>query len=461
MFLKRLDIQGFKTFATRTIFDFGPGVSAIVGPNGSGKSNIADAVRWALGEQNPRSVRCRHGEDVIFAGSARRAPVGMAEVSLTFDNASGWLPIEFAEVAITRRAYRSGENEYLLNGARVRLRDVADLLRRASLEAGGHVVVGQGVVDAVLSQRAEERRALVESLAGLRHYYVRRDEAESRLRATETNLESIRAVIAENEPLLTTLAQQAEVARSYMQAREELQEALRMAYAHHRRALIGRRDEARTRAEAAGDDEARHAMEARDAGALLTAATAAEQAAAAEVARLEGEVRRAEAARAEAERDLAVARARAEGGRRQGADIEADLQRLIARLTQLVEDGRRAEAALAAAAEKVRLHDEQNQALGAQEAASEVALRSTSAAVRQAEEAAGARRRDDEAARRELGAGSAAALRAADEARVLESGLRRAEEALRGGGAHPRGGGRRAARRGPARRGRCGGRGRA
>src|SRR5262249_36478149 len=130
MFLKRLDIQGFKTFAVRTIFDFGPGICAIVGPNGSGKSKIADPGRWALGEQNPHGVRCRQGEDVIFAGSTRRAPVGMAEVSLTFDNPPGWLPIEYAEVAIPRRAYRSGENEYLINGARVRLRDVADLLRR-------------------------------------------------------------------------------------------------------------------------------------------------------------------------------------------------------------------------------------------------------------------------------------------------------------------------------------------
>ena len=205
MYLKRLELHGFKTFAPRTVLDFERGVTAVVGPNGSGKSNLADAVRWALGEQNVRNVRCRHAEDLIFAGTATghgarsgaRPPMGMAEVLLTFDNSAGWLPVDFHEVRIGRRAYRGGENEYLLNGARVRLRDITDLLSRASISAGGHLIIGQGLVDTVLALRAEERRGLVENLAGLRFYYSRRDDAEAKLRATEANLRNVDAMIAE------------------------------------------------------------------------------------------------------------------------------------------------------------------------------------------------------------------------------------------------------------------------
>src|SRR5688572_11419837 len=133
MYLRRIDIQGFKSFANRTSLEFTPGMTAVVGPNGSGKSNIADAVRWVLGEQNSRNIRAKKLEDVIFAGSAKRASVGMAEVTMVLDNSDGWLPIDFAEVAISRRAYRSGESEYLLNNNKVRLREVLDLLLKANV----------------------------------------------------------------------------------------------------------------------------------------------------------------------------------------------------------------------------------------------------------------------------------------------------------------------------------------
>ena len=143
MRLKHLELQGYKTFASRTSFLFDSGITAVVGPNGSGKSNIADAIRWVLGEQSYRTLRGKRTEDMIFSGSAQRARLGMASASLSLDNADGWLPIDFSEVTITRRAYRSGENEYLLNNSRVRLRDITELLAKSGLARRTYNVVGQ------------------------------------------------------------------------------------------------------------------------------------------------------------------------------------------------------------------------------------------------------------------------------------------------------------------------------
>src|SRR5829696_9254380 len=176
--LTRLELHGFKSFANRTVFLFERGMTAIIGPNGSGKSNISDAVRWVLGEQSHSSLRSKKTEDVIFAGGSGRSPVGMAEVAVTFDNASGWLPIAFSEVTVTRRAFRSGENHYLINGRRVRLKDVTHLT--AGL-GQSHVVVGQGLVDAALSLRAEERRGLFEHAADLSGLRLKVAEAERNL----------------------------------------------------------------------------------------------------------------------------------------------------------------------------------------------------------------------------------------------------------------------------------------
>ncbi|HET6314692.1 MAG TPA: AAA family ATPase, partial [Chloroflexia bacterium] len=171
MRLKHLTLQGFKTFVPRTDLVYGEGITAIVGPNGSGKSNVADAVRWALGEQSLSVLRAKRTEDLIFAGSSNRQPVGMAEVSLTIDNADRLLPLDFAEVTLTRRAYRSGENEYYINKSRVRLRDVLDV---ASTLGQAYTVVGQGLIDAALSLRPEERRELFEEAAAIRGYFVQR-----------------------------------------------------------------------------------------------------------------------------------------------------------------------------------------------------------------------------------------------------------------------------------------------
>ncbi len=248
--LKELRLHGFKSFADPTRFVFEPGVNAVIGPNGSGKSNMADAVRWVLGEQSNRSLRTRRADDVIFGGSEQRKPQGMAEAILTLDNADGWLPIEFAEVSIGRRAYRSGESEYLINGARARLRDVVDLLGEGQLGANELVVVGQGTVDAALSLRPEERRQLFEEAAGVKGLQVKRNEASARLARALDNLTRVSDLVGELKPQVRRLALQAEhqqqhdtlgsraraligtsIRRRELAARSELSEARRRAAA--------------------------------------------------------------------------------------------------------------------------------------------------------------------------------------------------------------------------------------
>jgi len=249
--LKELRLHGFKSFADPTRFIFEPGVNAVIGPNGSGKSNMADAVRWVLGEQSNRSLRTRRADDVIFGGSERRKPQGMAEASLTLDNADGWLPIEFAEVAIGRRAYRSGESEYLINGSRARLRDVVDLLGEGRLGANELVVVGQGTVDAALSLRPEERRQLFEEAAGVKALQVKRNEASSRLTRSLDNLTRMSDLIGELRPQVRRLAMQAE----HQQQHDTLGVRARalVTASHHRREQAARATlgEARRRAAAA------------------------------------------------------------------------------------------------------------------------------------------------------------------------------------------------------------------
>jgi chromosome segregation protein len=248
--LRELRLHGFKSFADPTRFVFEPGVNAVIGPNGSGKSNMADAVRWVLGEQSNRSLRTRRADDVIFAGSEQRKPQGMAEAILTLDNADGWLPIEFAEVSVGRRAYRSGETEYLINGARARLRDVVELLGEGRLGANELVVVGQGTVDAALSLRPEERRQLFEEAAGVKNLQVRRNEASARLVRAADNLTRVSDLIGELKPQVRRLGLQAEHQQQHAtlgrRARALVQES-------HRRAERAARDavgEARRRAAA-------------------------------------------------------------------------------------------------------------------------------------------------------------------------------------------------------------------
>jgi chromosome segregation protein len=230
--LLALRLHGFKSFAERTLVEFGGGISAVVGPNGSGKSNLADALRWALGEQG-RALRSRKSEDVIFAGSDKRSAVGMADVTIVLDNADGLLPVDYSVLELGRRLYRSGENDYLLNKQRVRLKDLVDLLDAAHLADNAFLFIGQGMVDQALALRPEERRPLFEDVAGVRRHERRRRRAEEQLAESETNLARVEDILAELRPQARRLAAQAEQQASRLTAGEELADGLILA-AHAR-----------------------------------------------------------------------------------------------------------------------------------------------------------------------------------------------------------------------------------
>ncbi|WP_420627841.1 chromosome segregation protein SMC [Candidatus Leptofilum sp.] len=230
MRLKKLVLQGYKTFASKTEFVFDEGITTIVGPNGSGKSNIADAVRWVLGEQSYSTLRGKRTVDMIFAGSQSRPRAGMAQAILTLDNSDGWLPIDYSEVEIGRRAHRSGENEYILNGQKVRLKDITDLLATSGLAERTYTIIGQGLVDQALSLRAEERRALFEEAAGINRYKSRRAETLRRLQETQRNLQRVHDILAEIRPRLNSLRRQATRAQNYEQISADLQNLLRISY---------------------------------------------------------------------------------------------------------------------------------------------------------------------------------------------------------------------------------------
>ncbi len=177
MYLKSLTLKGFKSFADRAHMTFEPGLTVIVGPNGSGKSNISDSILWVLGEQSAKQLRGQAMEDVIFSGSSARKPVGVAEVTLVLDNSDHMLPVDFDEVAITRRMYRSGESEYLINSSPCRLMDIQDILHDSGLGKDTHSIISQGKLDAILQSRPEERRALIEEAAGISKHKRRKERA--------------------------------------------------------------------------------------------------------------------------------------------------------------------------------------------------------------------------------------------------------------------------------------------
>ncbi len=464
---------GFKSFAERTEIEFGAGISAVIGPNGSGKSNLADALRWALGEQG-RSLRIRRAEDVIFAGSERRRAIGMADVTLVLDNADGLLPLDFAEVALGRRLFRSGENDYLVNRQRVRHRDLVDLLDAANIAENAFLFIGQGMVDQALSLRPEERRVLFEEAAGVRRHERRRRQAESQLEEAEANLARVRDVLAELRPQARRLAQQVEQEAARRSAADDLAAALVVA-AHarwHAAARAGRDAAAsleRARADAAATQaelrtaEAHAAALARrleeragaersvraDLDALtgeLTAARLAQGRAQSTLEALERDRRRIEAERAAAEERLLSARRTAaipvaEEDPDRAAELaqaELALSEALAELAQLRaaarEAGdrdaalRRAEAARAADHEAARrraaaagrvLAEQQSRLARAEEAARAAAGRLEAASSRQAEAVA----REAEADR-----GEAEAREALDALERHWQGLRAAAE---------------------------------
>ncbi len=215
MFLRSLTLKGFKSFADKTTLDFEPGVCVVVGPNGSGKSNIVDSVAWVLGAQGARALRGGKMDDVIFAGTAERPALGRAEVALTIDNTAGLLPIEFSEVTITRTLFRTGESEYMINGAPCRLLDIQELLSDTGIGRQQHVIVGQGQLDAVLNARPEDRRAIIEEAAGVLKFRKRREKAQRRLEATEGNLLRLTDLLREVRRQLRPLERQADAARRH------------------------------------------------------------------------------------------------------------------------------------------------------------------------------------------------------------------------------------------------------
>ena len=231
--LLSLELQGYKTFAHKTEFRFPAQLTAIVGPNGSGKSNIADAIRWVLGEQAYSLLRGKKTVDMIFSGSKQRPRASMALVSITFDNQSGWLPIEYSEVNITRRAYRDGENEYLINNERVRLREINELLANSGLSERNYTVIGQGLVDSALSIRSEDRRRFFEEAAGIGLYRSRRVEAIQKLDKTQRNNERINDILTELEPRIHSLEKQQEKTITYLQIDADLKLLLNDWYGYH------------------------------------------------------------------------------------------------------------------------------------------------------------------------------------------------------------------------------------
>ncbi len=353
MLVKRLEIQGFKSFVERAVLEFGPGVSAIVGPNGAGKSNIADAVRWVLGEQNPRLLRCARMEDVIFKGSSTRRPTGFAEVVLVLDNEDGTLPLDFTEVCITRRLYRSGESEYLLNDSPARLRDITELLAGTGIGKEGYSIIGQGRIDEVLLAPPEARRSLFDEACGIALHRTRKREALSRLEEVSGRLERVSDIVSELEAQIAPLDRQAAVARRFVACRDEL-EGLELWLEYRNltrlqaraRATAGRLAEVRERAAALREREARLEAEVRtlrtaqeELGVMLARKEQESAATQAALRELAGEIRSLEKLIADREREAGL--------------VREELDRLEARHERL--EARRKEAASAKATRAERL----------------------------------------------------------------------------------------------------------
>ena len=255
MFLKSLSMKGFKSFADPTVLEFEPGITVVVGPNGSGKSNVVDAVTWVLGAQGPRSLRSAKMEDVIFAGTSSRAQLGRAEVSLTIDNSSGKLPVDLAEVTITRTLFRSGESEYAINGAPCRLLDIQELLSDSGVGRQQHMIIGQGQLDTVLNARPEDRRAIIEEAAGVLKHRRRRERAERRLAATAENLERLGDLVREVRRQIRPLERQAAAARSHDAVASELLTVRRYLAGSEMAELTGRRQAAATNLSVCREEE--------------------------------------------------------------------------------------------------------------------------------------------------------------------------------------------------------------
>ena len=222
MFLKRLELQGFKSFADKTVLEFMPGITTVIGPNGSGKSNISDSIRWVLGEQSMKSLRGSKSEDIIFAGTQNRKSLGFAEASIVIDNSDGKLPIEYNEVVVTRRIFRNGDSGYFINKVPCRLKDVLELFMDTGIGKDGYSIIGQGKIDEILSNKSEDRRNIFEEAAGIVKYRARKAESEKKLEQTKLNLLRINDILSEIESTIEPLKNQSEKAKKYLSIRDEL-----------------------------------------------------------------------------------------------------------------------------------------------------------------------------------------------------------------------------------------------
>ncbi|MEN6476942.1 MAG: AAA family ATPase, partial [Rectinema sp.] len=222
MFLKSLEIFGFKSFADRTLIEFSDGISALLGPNGCGKSNVVDAIKWVVGEQSPRSLRAESMEDIIFNGTETRKPLSVAEVTVTISNESGRLPLDVPEIAIKRRLYRSGESEYLINGRQAKLKEIRELFWDTGIGKSAYSVMEQGKIDQILSSKPEDRRYLFEEAAGITKHKVRSREAENKLERTEENMRQVAGILGEVKRSHDSLKSQADKTSLYRELRDRI-----------------------------------------------------------------------------------------------------------------------------------------------------------------------------------------------------------------------------------------------
>ncbi len=328
MKLKKIKAFGFKTFAEPTTLEFSGGITAIVGPNGSGKSNLVDAFRWVLGETSSKSLRSGKLEDVIFAGNDKRKPLGLAEVSMTFDNSDGKLPIDYSEVEITRRAYRAGDSEYFINRNQVRLRDIVELLMGTGLGPGSYSIVSQGQIDSILVSKPSERRALFEETAGINKFLARKNESLRRLEQTEQNAIRINDVVAEIERRIPELETQVRRAKRYRKVSARTRDLEILSYI---RASASRREEREMlRVEIEKNDDVRGAASAKSASLGANLAELRTRTYQAELQleelRSQAQARRADLARTEA--DYAAALARREALEAQSTQTSQDVERV-------------------------------------------------------------------------------------------------------------------------------------
>jgi chromosome segregation protein len=375
MFLRQIQIRGFKSFADRTVLEFIPGVSVIVGPNGSGKSNLVDAISWALGEQGARALRGGQMADVIFAGTPSRPALGMAEVKLVIDNEAGLIPVSMSEIEVSRSIFRSGESEYRINGKLVRLLDVQEILSESGIGRALHTVVGQGQLEEVLLSRPEERRKYIEEAAGIAKHRRRKERAERKLAGLEHDLLRLQDVMSELRRQLKPLRQQAEMAKKHETLSSQAEELSRKLAAARLRGLLAERERRRGGWDEglARRQEARTRLDALDAEVLSGADARA--AAARALADVELRFRNTQADRSEADRAFRGALERESEARRalasqagsaarldaisaELARVEADLERTVAELAERERELDAAEAAFREADQRRREIDE-------------------------------------------------------------------------------------------------------